>query len=220
LDKPVPQNAFYAGRKFKRELKKNSDFVFVPSLSWVAWADRFSLPVYVVGMPKLDSLFSAAKAEATILYAPTWNPDLTSEGVVDVGRLAQYGRVIDRRHPSVETRAVMNSTEALRRATIVISDYSSVGLEAITLNIPTILVENEIWGRTQSEHISQQARAAALRVYSQAEIERAIEVYLTDPSYLSDERMKYSRLLCDYQGESAARAVDVLEEILRDEVSL
>ena len=215
----IPQNSFYLEKPFKKALRKNSDYIFTFSNAWKDWHKQFELPVYVVGMPKLDKLFNTEKKENTIFYAPTgnWKKGVTSDGVVDVSALKKYGDVVYKQHPAVKKRADdknIKTEQALQNASIVISDYSSVGIESIVLNIPTILVDNSKWDNDKNNHISSTARNAAIRVKTQEEIEQAIQTYIDNPHYLEEERKEYSQQLCDYQGASAKRTVDVLEALL------
>jgi len=119
--------------------------------------------------------------------------------------------VVYRGHPAFETDQE-TSIESFKKASIVISDYSSIGLEAIVLNIPTILFGHPKW-RYKYNHISANADEATIRVYNNEDLEKAIETYLKDPSYLEGERLKHSKILCEYQGTSSKRFVDILEEI-------
>ena len=215
----VPQNGFYLKEKFRKKLRENSDYIFTFSSDWADWHKRFGLPTYVVGMPKLDGLFNTNRKKNTIFYAPTgsWKKDVTSVGMVDVISLKKYGRVIYNQHPADEKNDVKTS-QALSEASIVISDYSSIGIEAIALNVPTILIDNEKWDNVAADHISHLARNAAIRVKTQKELETAIEVYQNNPDYLLKERLMYSNKLCEYQGKAASRMVDVLEELKQNEV--
>lgn len=210
----IPQNDFYFGEAFKNSLIRNSDYIFTFSKTWKEWHEMYGLPVQSVGLPKLDSYFNNIEG-GHILYAPTHHlkPGVYSGPCIDQERLKRYGSVIFRGHPAFHPDQE-TSMESLKKASIVISDYSSMGLEAIILNIPTILIGQERWRYFKSDHISQQADAAAIRVYNQEELEEAIQIYLENPKYLEMERRQYSDLLCEYQGCAAHKFVDTLEEIL------
>ena len=192
----VPQNQFYFEDEFKSNLKKNSDFIFTFSEEWSAWhGEMYGLPTYSVGFPKLDGCFDNIEG-GSILYAPTHHlkPGVYSKGYVNLDRLEKYGDVIFRGHPAF-TPDQVTSMDAFKRASVVISDYSSIGLEAIVLNIPTILIGNDMWRDVQSDHISHRADEAAIRVYNQDELEGALEIYLENPRHLEEVRLRYSKLL-------------------------
>ncbi len=123
--------------------------------------------------------------------------------------------MVHRGHP-VFSPGQETSADSLKRASIVISDYSSMGLEAIALNIPTILVGNEMWKAVKTGHISERADAAATRVYDQEHLEAAIELYLDNPKHLEEERLRYSKLLCEYQGTAS---LDIHKVILSTSAS-
>ena len=209
----IPHNKFYLESDFIRDLTNHSDYIFTFSRAWADWHTHYNLPIEVVGMPKLDKLFNVNKENVVILYAPTWNKDLTSLDKVNVERLKQYGEVIFRGHPAFHDNEY-TLDEALAKATIVISDYSSVGLESIVLNIPTIMFESDNWKGIRYDHISNDAMEAAICITTQTELEEGIEKYISDPNYLQNERIKYSSLLCEYQGNSAEIFVNKLEALL------
>ena len=208
----VPQNQFYLDESFRSDLQKNSDYIFTFSEEWARDHEKYDLPVRVVGMPKLDALFNSKKDGTVILYAPTFNNDLTSMGRFSLEALLKYGEVIVRGHPAFYKNEI-SLREALSRATIVISDYSSVGLEAITLNIPAILFESPHWQGRRSNHVSNKAMEAAVCVHDQEGLEKAVETYLSDEEFLLAERSHFSKVLCEHQGSAAKRFVDALEEL-------
>lgn len=215
----LPQNQFYLEDGFKLSLRKNSDYIFTFSAEWEKWHGRYGLPTYSVGIPKLDKCFNRIDG-GSILYAPTHRlkPGVYSKDCVDLDRLRKYGNIIHRGHP-VFSPGQETSADSLKRASIVISDYSSMGLEAIALNIPTILVGNEKWKDVKTGHISERADAATTRVYGQEELEEAVELYLDKPGHLEEERLKYSRLLCEYQGWASQKFVDTLELLLNESLN-
>ncbi|MBC8485039.1 MAG: hypothetical protein H8D45_03250, partial [Bacteroidetes bacterium] len=81
-------------------------------------------------------------------------------------------------------------------------------------NIPTILIGNEKWRHIENNHISSRADEAAIRIYNLDDLEEAIRIYQDNPKYLENKRLKYSKLLCEYQGNASKRFVDVLKNIL------
>jgi len=211
----VPQNAFYTEPKFKADLQKNSDFIFTFSEAWAEWHEMHGLSIKVVGMPRLDKLFNNINGKWA-LYAPTHHkksPNVYAGDKIAIMALERYGFCIRvRPHPaySVNPRSV---NEDMMEAGVVISDYSSIYLESIVLNIPTILIGDARWG-VDNSHISGCANEAAIVAHSQEEMEMAVIRYINDPLYLEEERLRHSKMLCEYQGVAASRFVDVLEELL------
>ena len=208
----IPHNKFYLESNFIQDLKTNSDYIFTFSQQWADWHSHYNLPIEIVGMPKLDNLFNIKKENTVILYAPTWNEDLTSLHKVNIDRLKQFGEVIFRGHPAFHDNKY-TLDEALAKASIVISDYSSVGLESIVLNIPTIMFESDKWKGKRYEHISNDAMDAAICVTTHDELELAIQRYIDNPLYLENERKNHSNILCSYQGNAAQIFVDKLEKL-------
>ena len=207
----IPQNTFYSSAEFTEDLNRNSDYIFTFSDEWVENQKHYGLPIFNVGMPKLDNLSRIQTDEFNILYAPTWNEELTSSRVIDIEMLKTKGNLIYRGHPAINTSEIP-LMEALSIADVVITDYSSVGLESIVLNIPTIFYVNERYGSI-GDHISNKAMKAGICVSSNAALEEAIETYRNNPEFLSIERDEYSKILASNQGESSKIFVDTLEKI-------
>ena len=162
-------------------------------------------------MPKLDAFNRIETEDFNILYVPTWNEELTSSRVIDIEMLKTKGNLIYRGHPAFNTSEIP-LMEALSIADVVITDYSSVGLESIVLDIPTIFYTNERYGSV-GDHISNKAMEAGICVSDNAALEVAIETYRNNPSFLSIEREKYSKILASNLGGSSICFVDTLEKI-------
>ncbi len=218
----IPQNNFYLENSFYDSLHRNSDYIFTHSEIWKEWCDGlYDLPIYNVGFPRLDKLFGTILG-GNIVYLPTHDHKgsvysgnrVKVETLDDLAIKYDCDGVIVRGHPAFYNNE-FKLDDCFRNASIVISDYSSTGLEAIVLNIPTILVGDGAgkWKDVINDHISGKADEAAIRVWSHKELETAIGVYITNPKHLEEERLRYSKLLCDYQGISSKKVVDTLEKI-------
>lgn len=207
----IPQNEFYLSQEFKDELNRNSDYIFTFSDEWVKNQKDYGLPVFNVGMPKLDNFNRIKTCEFNILYVPTWNEELTSSGVIDIEMLKAKGNLIYRGHPAFNS-SEMTLMESLSVADVVITDYSSVGLESIVLDIPTIFYVNERYG-SHWDHISNKAMSAGICVTNNSELETAIETYRNNPEFLSIERKKYSKILSSNLGKASKYFVDELEKL-------
>jgi CDP-glycerol glycerophosphotransferase (TagB/SpsB family) len=207
----VPQNEFYSSTEFMDEVNRNSDYIFTFSDEWVENQKHYGLPIFNVGMPKLDNFSRIQTDVFNILYVPTWNEELTSSRVIDIEMLKTKGNLIYRGHPAFNTSEIP-LMEALSIADVVITDYSSVGLESIVLDIPTIFYTNERYGSV-GDHISNKAMEAGICVSDDVALEVAIETYRNNPSFLSIEREKYSKILASNLGESSICFVNTLEKI-------
>ena len=213
-----PQNAFFGHLRDIEMIQKNVDFIIVPSEGWIEWyASLYEKPIHVAGYPRLDKLFGNLDPDGTAIYAPThdhkinvysgWNIENMKKICLKMG----FKKFVYRQHPAF-TKNKVPLNECFRRASIFISDYSSVGLEAIALKIPTILIGNEKW-RYENPHISHQASTkAGIRIYNWQEFTDALEKF-KDYEYKMKEREFWSEKLCDYQGTSAKRIVDLMETI-------
>ena len=199
-------------------LKENADYAFVYSEGYKKWLSKyFDKPIYITGMAKLDNLFGSHGDK--ILYAPTFDDTLSADYVLGEALhvLEKMGDVIIRRHPALYDNNI-TLDDALKMSKIVISGYSSVGMESIVLNKPTILVNNpcrvEYKTFPPDDYICNRARKAAITVDSFKELLKAINVYKKNPRYLEKEREHYGRILCKYQGVAAKKTVDIMEGLL------
>jgi len=210
----IPQNSFYYCAKFYHDLHKNCDYIFAYSRDWVEFHKLHDLPSFNVGLPKLDKLFNNIDG-GSILFAPTHHkkPEVYSAEKVDIEKLKNYGLdVIVRGHPAFNSNQVP-LLEALKKSSLVISDYSSVGLEAIALNIPTILIGDKKW-ENESPTVSIKAEKGAIRVYDSESLYSAIKHTLENPKELEFERLEASELLCNHLGNASKVTVDTLESLV------
>jgi len=217
----LPQCDFWLSDTFKHAIRTNSDVIFAPSKEWAEWYKIYELPVYVTGFPRLDKVFNTLRPDGTVVYAPTHHlkPGVYSGSQFDVNEVKRfclelgYKDFIYRGHPAYN-KSELTFEECYRRASVFISDYSSVGLEAITLNMPTILIGNARWLNVQYDHISNKSDEAAMRVYTLDHLKNALIKYKENPDHLRNERIEYSKRLCEFQGKAAKKMVDVMEALL------
>lgn len=205
---------------YLNHLQKNTDIAFVYSEEYEKILSKhYTKPIYVSGMAKLDGLFGARKTHDCILYAPTFNKELSADNITrgHLRDLADLGEVMIRKHPAF-TDNELSLYDCLKKATIVISDYSSVGMESIVLNLPTILVKspdkNAYKTFPKEEYICNRARAATIEVDDMNGLINAVKTYIDNPYYLGQERLHYGRILSEYQNSASKRTVDLLEELL------
>jgi len=194
-----PQNAFHHTQAFINDIQSHSDFVFVPSKEWLDFFSIYEKPMFVSGFPKLDKLFNNLEPDpATVVYAPTHHlkPDVHCTWDVDEikGMCNAHGfKFIHRGHPAFCVK--------------------SVGLEALALKIPTILIGNKRW--KQNDHVSHLASVSAgQRVYDRDEFNAALELFKENPKFNMKSRIAWSKKLCKYQGTASKRMVDLMEGFL------
>ena len=216
----TPQKAFYTSKDFRDAVNTKSDFLFISSDQvGEIYTNQLKIykPIIVVGYPKLDNISKKKKnTEYTILYAPThggykYN---NSEHIVDINILKTLGNVVHIGHPSKDKKNT-NLLKNLSEADIVISDYSSVGYDAIVLNIPTILIDIEHWDSHKSSLICEKARNATIRVKNMNQLVNAIHMYKKDPTFLEKERIHYGKLLSKYIGNASEVFVNELLKIVK-----
>jgi len=173
------------------------------------------IPSKIIGFPKLDNVYNYRKehifntGNPKILYAPTgsWKKNIYSGHIFESNRIENV-HILE--HPN-DNKSNISCLDYLQYSDIVISDYSSIYLESIILNIPTIVIDNDYWN--ESESLSESCRNACIRVKSMDEILKAIEIYKNNPSYLEDERLYYKNKLVNNLGDSSKLFVDELEKI-------
>lgn len=217
------KGAMWNDTYYLKHLQENTDYAFVYSDEYKRILEKYyTKPIYVSGMAKLDGLFNIKQKKSCILYAPTFNPELSANRVIVdiIGESSEFGRVLYRQHPAF-IRNPVSLENCFKRATMVISDYSSVGMESIVLNIPTILVNSPDKHTYKSfpnnNYICNRARKAAIGVGDVIGLKNAIQKYLDRPTYLEDYRLEYGNKLCEYQNVASKRTVDLLETILKED---
>ena len=213
------KGAMWNNPYYLSHLQENSDYAFVYSEEYKRTLEKYyTKPIYVSGMAKLDGLFNVPKNQFYILYAPTFNKELSADNVLhdDIYELSKFGEVLVRKHPAF-TDNKLTLEECLRKASVVISDYSSAGMEAIVLNIPTILVRNPEKSSYKTfpddHYVCNRARKATVEISNIYELTEAVRRYKNNAHYLEKERSFYGKELCEYQDVSAKRTVDLLEEL-------
>ena len=110
----------------------------------------------------------------------------------------------------------MNSLKLLEDADIVITDYSSIGYDAIILNIPTIFIDSPHWKSEsyKSSLICETARNAGIRVTNMNELVQAINKYKNNKYFLEEKRIYYGNLLSKYKENSSEIFVNELLKLL------
>jgi len=213
----VPQNSFYFQQDYKEQIEQNCDWLFLTSNDVCKMYNEFhvDIPSKIIGFPKLDNVYNYRKehifntGNPKILYAPTgsWKKNIYSGHIFESNRIENV-HILE--HPN-DNKSNISCLDYLQYSDIVISDYSSIYLESIILNIPTIVIDNDYWN--ESESLSESCRNACIRVKSMDEILKAIEIYKNNPSYLEDERLYYKNKLVHNLGDSSKLFVDELEKI-------
>lgn len=213
------KGAMWNSPEYLAHLQTNSDYAFVYSEEYKIMLKKYyTKPIYVSGMAKLDGLFNIKKDQFCIFYAPTFNNELSADKVLgnDIAELYKDEDVIDRKHPAF-TDNNLSIEECFNRASVVVSDYSSVGMESIVLEIPTILVKNPNKRSYKTfphdQYICNRARKATIEVSNIYELKEAIKKYKNNPLYLAKERQFCGDELCEYKDTASKRTVDLLEEL-------
>ena len=214
----VPQNSFYFQQDYKNKMEQNCDYLFLSSNDVSKMYNDFNIdiPSKIIGFPKLDNVYNYRKEHIfnnenpKILYAPTgsWKKNIYSGHIFESDKI---NNVSIMEHPN-DNKSNISCLDYLQSFDIVISDYSSIYLESIILNIPTIVIDNDYWN--DSESLSESCRNACIRVKSMDDIEKAIEIYKNDPSYLEDKRLYYKNKLVTNLGNSSKIFVDELENMI------
>ena len=219
------EHSFYYSQNYKNAIELYSDFLFLPSqeIANIFTKElKINKPIKIVGFPKLDDVIISRKNKkpnnlCNIVYLPTgnWKKTMNSENVIDYNILNNMGNFICNGHPSVDKKNI-TSTKLLEIADILITDYSSIGYDAIILNIPTIFIDSIYWKTDsyKSSLICETSRNAGIRVTNMNELIRAIEMYKNNPLLLEDKRIYYGNLLSKYKENSSEIFVKELLKLL------
>lgn len=199
--------------------------------------------VVATGMPKLDPVFAGRHSRAAlcqeydvnpakrlVLYAPTFNEDLSSvylfadrfaefaradrvlfvklHGSTRSDTIAAY-RAIARNTPGVIFVEDPNIAPCLGGADVLISDVSSVMMEFMALDKPVILFDHPQMTRYHGykpDDIEHAWRDLATRVASFEEMACAVDDVLANGDERGPKRREYAaRLFADREGGAAAR---------------
>ncbi len=215
----IPQNGFFIGDKFKHDVMKRSNHIFTTSKEWESfWSAHFNnkLLVYNTGYPYLDKLFNNLDPADTVVFAPTHRQKTGVSHNYNIIEIESYCKKLGykfhhRQHPAFD-KSNIGYEDTFKRASIIISDYSSFGIESIVLNIPTILFGNEQWKDIKS--ITSICDEAAQRVYSIDDFKVSLNKYKENPKFQESERIKQGKRMCDYQGTASKVVVDTMENLL------
>ena len=226
----IPCHAFYYEDNFRNAVETNASYLFLASDDIAKLYTNeigISKPVVVAGFPKIDMMYRSYSVSdkikqkllnnvpLTLAYLPTgsWKTGITSMNTIDVEQIKYEGIFIQYGHPASDKTNQNYSMKLLSTADIVISDYSSIGYDAIALNIPTILVDNVRWENESPNLLCNYIRDATIRAKTTKEVVKAIKKYKQNPSFLEDKRQEYSKLLNKYPGNSSKIFVDELLNI-------
>lgn len=251
----LSKGIYYCDSQKAREEEK-ADLVCVPGVyHQTVLGKLISTSVLATGMAKLDSVFKGDVNKKSvcrsynlpvdntyILYAPTYNPELSSleyllEGIDQVllneksilliklhsRTIARYKSIAQKlvqKHRRIIYIAGQDITPFLSLADIMISDVSSAMMEFAALDKPVVLFNNPAW--KDYEHfnpgdIDFAWRDMAVQIDSAGDLKSAVIKCLDNPGRLSEVRKKYTDQLFanKYNGDASgniARLVSGLAE--------
>ena len=212
------------------------------------------IPVVATGFPKLDAVFQASKrpreelfgiagldpAKRTVLYAPTFNMELSAIPILWTGirRIADEStylliklhgstpsefkrihRSLASEHPNIRYIEDADIGPHMAMADVMVSDVSSAFMEFIALDKPVVLFDNPNiteYRNYDPRDIEYSWRDVGIRAATLDEVIRGVRRSLADPGEFSDRRRFYAGpLLADREGNAAANVVTAIEELLR-----
>ncbi|WP_045211691.1 CDP-glycerol glycerophosphotransferase family protein [Desulfonatronovibrio magnus] len=252
----VLSKGIYYTDSARAKQEENADMVCVPGAYHQQMLESIiSSPVMATGMPKLDNLFNGRinkkavcrlynlpESYTYILYAPTYNQELTSldyllENMDQVlmtdqtmlliklhsrckpgHRLAAQKLV--HKDPRIVFISGQNITEFLALADVMVSDVSSAMMEFAALDKPLVLFNNPAW--KDYEHFNPKDidfawRDIGLQITRSDQLKDAVQECLQYPEKLSGIRTRYTDQLFanKYNGDASdniARLVSGLAE--------
>lgn len=198
------------GDEERMKILDGFDHCFVYSKAYSDYLKKYvNTQVHVTGMPKLDSLFKN-RTPKNLLYAHTFNPEFNSVGIVDLEPFKNLLTVEERGHPAFNVH-FSNIKESLRNARIVVSDYSSVLVEAVTLNIPTVFIDKA--GTNIGNPVARKVLNAVDIVNNRFKLEEVVLGLLANKDTKEEQRLIASNQLLDFKGTAAKEMVDIMEGI-------
>jgi len=189
------------------------------------------IPHRVVGWPKSDSLFDGSTqpvetSRPLILFAPSWNDEnLTTVGTRpytnQVKRILRgLGTLVVAQHPVYEERqkqGIAQLNEYLMAADVVITDQSSIGIEAALIDKPVVhlfeLYKQRGWKHRDGETfvVGHMATLNTLR--------ESVQDALANPSRYDFMRRYWREGMLSHPGDGARRAADAVEAFLDERVA-
>lgn len=188
--------------------------------------------VYETGWCKVDSFFNPElppephREIPTILYAPTftrgissawnmvsvieklakekkWNWIITFHPKLDDTFLRQQYALLAKKHPNVDFRSVNKGLETFRESDVLLCDSSSIIVEYMMLDKPTVTFRNTHPG------------PFLLDVKTENEVGPALEKALTRPAELMKEIRKYTSYHERHRdGQNSSRVLDAVDDFI------
>lgn len=243
-----PQADYYLHnpqKKYRHRLRENMDYIFTFSKVHRDYYEEFTgIPTIDTGFTVLDSLLKPREdrfVDKIILYAPTHfsRTNVSCDSRINTTLLKEYCeskgyRLITKAHPmniQYQKRAgdddEPNSTtwDVLKKACIVITDYSSIGYSALALDVPTIFIDSPYWNARKQNYthpmelMTENVRNAAIRCLTQADVHAGIERYIENNNLFAPERENVKYQISSKIGDSSKKFVDELEKIINKENS-
>jgi len=187
--------------------------------------------IEVVGFPKFDIPHKAEQnKEFTVLYAPTWDnagsleyigqrvPELPYNIIIKLHRntIEKRFKVVDwvdfYRIKGIEVNSGLDIVDDILKSHVVLTDFSSVALEALVLNRPVIAFDN---GNVteQKEKLWWQVKDLMYIVKSFDEIKGLLAVKNLPLKPQHQERVKE---ICEYPDGASKRILNCLEEYAKN----
>ena len=201
-----------------KHLKLNSDYLFLYSDAYRPLLEDLKIPMFTVGMAKLDKCFKTRKNKTfntknpVIFYAPTQCITTNFDLAIQYHKLKTKFKIFTKHHPATTDSEKISTTDILNKVDIVITDHSSIGIEAIVLGIPTIMSSINDYNLS-IDYPTMKVKKAAILVNNYEQTVNAINTYINNPMYLKEDREYLGQYICANQGNSTKIIVDTLERI-------
>ena len=239
-----PQADYYLhnpGKAYRKNLKINMDYIFAFSeVQRNYFQDFTGIPTIDTGFTVLDSLLKPRADRFTdkiILFAPTHysRTNVSCETHINKASLKQFCNsngytLITKAHPlnikfnkKVGDDDEPNSStwDILKKACMIITDYSTLGYSALAVDIPTIFIDSPHWNALKGNYthpielLFENARNAAIRCITQNDVHSAIMKYSANNDLLAEERAGVKDQISSKIGDASKTFVDELEKIIK-----
>lgn len=239
-----PQADYYLHnprKEYKKNLCANMDYIFTFNEVHCNYYKEFTgIPTIDTGFTVLDSLLKPRTerfVDKIILFAPTHysRTNVSCDSRINKATLKQFCKskgytLITKAHPlnikfnkktGDDDEPNSSTWDVLKKACMIITDYSTLGYSALAVDIPTIFIDSPYWNAQKHKYthpmelMTESVRNAAIRCISQADVHAGITKYIENNDLLSEERNNIKYKISSKIGDASKKFVDELEKIIK-----
>ena len=197
----------HAGKMYNKE-KFFKNYKIYPNHKIILWATTFGVRGDNENIKDFKALFETIQNIENITLVITPHP---RDGQRHIKRIKDY--LNNYQISAVVAPSNSDTYEQLFVCDLLITMGSTVGMEAVALNKPVIVLDLNY----NSDTIGYVKEGVALGVYKAEDLKPTIEKLLKDDSGLAKNRKKYTeKYLYKIDGKATERVVNVIEEMIKE----